>query len=78
MNERDEYLLAHQQYQRDFSAGWNLLARAFSGTQRYSGLYQFDGVGNFSTGSSEWAGGELRLLFTGFARHKLMLGSELQ
>jgi iron complex outermembrane receptor protein len=78
MYERDDYLLAHLQYQRDVSASWNLLARAFSGRERYSGLYQFEGLGNFSTGFSDWAGGELRLLNTGVARHKLLLGTEFQ
>lgn len=78
MSERDDYLLAHLQFQRDFGTAWNLLARAFSGSERYSGLYQFRGIGTYSTGYSEWTGGELRLLYTGFARHKLMLGTELQ
>jgi iron complex outermembrane receptor protein len=76
--ERDDYLLTHLQYQQDVGAAWNVLGRAFTGRQRYSGLYRFEPADNLSTGTSEWRGGELRLLHTGFARHKLMFGVELQ
>ncbi len=78
MYERDDHILAHLQYQRDFGKAWNLLARAFSGHQGYAGLYQFNGTSNLSTGHSDWGGGELRLLNTGFARHKVMFGAEFQ
>lgn len=76
--ERDDYLVTHLQYQHDVAPAWNLLGRAFTGKQRYSGLFNFDGAPNFSTGISEWYGGELRLLHTGFAAHKLMFGIEAQ
>ncbi|HEY0963466.1 MAG TPA: TonB-dependent receptor [Pseudomonadales bacterium] len=76
--ERDDYLLTHLQYQFDVAPAWNLLGRAFTGRERYSALFKFDGNPNFSTGISEWYGGELRLLHTGFAAHKLMVGIEAQ
>jgi outer membrane receptor protein involved in Fe transport len=76
--ERDDYLLTHLQYRNDLTPDWNLLGRAFTGRQRYSGRFRYDGVPNLSTGVSEWFGGELRLLHTGFAAHKLMIGLEAQ
>ncbi len=76
--ESDDYLLTHLQYQRDVSASWNLHGRLFTGRQRYNGRFVFEGAPNFSTGISQWSGGELRLLHTGFAAHKLMFGLELQ
>jgi outer membrane receptor for ferrienterochelin and colicin len=76
--ERDDYLLTHLQYQQDFGAAVNVLGRLFTGRQRWSGMFLYDGIGNYSTGNSEWRGGELRVLHTGYARHKLMVGMELQ
>lgn len=76
--ERDDYLLTHLQYQLDLAPAWNLLGRAFTGRARYSALFRFDGAPNYSAGISEWHGGELRLLHTGFAAHKLMFGLEAQ
>ncbi len=76
--ESDDYLLGHLQYQRDIGSSWNLLGRLFAGRARYEGMYFFGGEGNFSTGISEWQGGELRLLHTGFAAHKVMFGVEAQ
>jgi outer membrane receptor protein involved in Fe transport len=78
MYERDDALLTQLQYQRDVGESWNLLARAFLGNERYAGWYELNGAGSYSTGVSEWAGGELRMLYTGLARHKLMFGAEFQ
>src|SRR5690606_14922738 len=48
--ERDDYLLTHLQYQSDIAPAWNLLGRAFTGRQRYSGFFRFDEAPNLSTG----------------------------
>lgn len=76
--ERDDHVLTQLLYQQDFGDAVNVQGRLFSGRQRYLGYFAFSGAGNFSTGMSEWYGGELRVLHTGFARHRLMLGVELQ
>lgn len=77
--ERDEYALSQLHYQDDFAGNTlNVLGRLFLGQQRWSGLYTYAGAQNDSTGSNEWYGGELRLLYSGIANHKLMLGLELQ
>ena len=77
--ERDEYALAQLHYQDDFAGNTlNVLGRLFLGQQHWSGLYTYWGAQNYSTGSSDWYGGELRLLYSGIANHKLMLGLELQ
>ncbi len=77
--ERDEYVLTQLHYQDNFAGNTlNVLGRLFLGQQRWSGLYIYTGAQNYSTGSSDWFGGELRLLYTGIASHKLLLGLELQ
>lgn len=77
--ERDEYALAQLHYQDNFAGDTlNVLGRLFVGQQRWSGLYTYWGAQDYSTGSSDWYGGELRLLYSGIADHKLMLGLELQ
>jgi outer membrane receptor protein involved in Fe transport len=76
--ERDDYVLTQLQYQGNLGASWDVRARAFAGHEKYSGMFRFDGEGNYSTGVSEWSGAELRLLNTRFAGHKLMFGAELQ
>ncbi len=76
--ERDDYLLTHLQYQRKLGASWDLLGRAFTGREKYAGLYRFAAQGNLSTGVSEWSGAELRLLNTAFEGHKLLFGVEAQ
>jgi outer membrane receptor protein involved in Fe transport len=79
--ERDEYVLTQLHYQDDFAGNTlNVLGRLFLGQERWSGLYTYSYYGgqNYSTGTSDWYGGEVRLLYTGITNHKLMLGLELQ
>ena len=77
--ERDEYLLTQLQYQDDFAGNTvNVLGRLFLGRQRWSGMYTYFGEQNDSSGSGDWQGGELRLLYSGLAHHRLLLGLELQ
>ncbi|HYR26566.1 MAG TPA: TonB-dependent receptor, partial [Aquabacterium sp.] len=77
--ERDKYLLSQLQYQDDFAGNTlNVLGRLFVGQQRWSGLFTYSGAQNYSTGTSDWYGGELRLLYSGIQHHKLLLGLEMQ
>lgn len=77
--QRDAYRLTQLHYQDDFSGDTvNVLGRLFHGRQRYSALYRYAGAANFARGESDWSGGELRLLYTGIRRHKLVLGVEAQ
>jgi iron complex outermembrane receptor protein len=77
--ERDEYVLTQLHYQDDFGGNTlNVLGRLFLGRQSWSGIYTYDGAQDYATGSSDWYGGELRLLYSGIANHKLLLGLELQ
>ncbi len=76
---RDEYLLTQLNYQDSFAANTlDVLGRLFLGRERWSGLYAYSGVQNYSTGSSNWYGAELRLLYKGIANHTFLLGLELQ
>jgi iron complex outermembrane receptor protein len=77
--ERDDFLLSQLQYQDTRADGTlNMLGRLFLGRARYLGHFSYAGAANVSRGFSDWYGGELRFLYTGIERHKLMLGVELQ
>jgi iron complex outermembrane receptor protein len=41
-------------------------------------LFNYSGIPNFSTAASDWQGGEVRLVYSGIANHKLMAGVEFQ
>jgi iron complex outermembrane receptor protein len=76
---RDAYLLTQLNYQDSFAADTlDVLGRLFLGQEHWSGLYNYSGTQNYSTGSSDWYGAELRLLYKGIANHKLLLGLEMQ
>ena len=76
---RDEYLLTQLKYQDSFAGNTlDVLGRLFLGRERWFGLYYYSGAQNDSTGSSDWYGGEVRLLYTGIANHKFLLGLEMQ
>ena len=77
--QRDAYSLIQVQYrQRYFDDQLEILARVFSGRQRYDAIFSYAGVPNRARGESDWHGGELRLLHTGIASHKLLFGAEWQ
>ena len=76
---RDAYLLTQLQYQDSFAGGaLNVLGRVFLGQEHWSGLYVYGGEQYYSTGSGDWYGAELRLLYQGIRDHKLLLGLEMQ
>lgn len=74
----DHSTLAQARYDQSFSADTlQLQARLFAGRKVYTGSLNYRQVFAFSS-TSEWRGGELRLLYTGLTKHKLMVGLELQ
>jgi iron complex outermembrane receptor protein len=76
--QRDRYVLAQLQYQDSFAGDTlQVLGRLFLNQERYTGIFNY-GTQYRSTGSSDWRGGELRLLSTALADHKLMVGVEYQ
>ena len=76
--ERDRNLHAQIQYQDNFAGDTlQMSGRLFLSEQRFTGIFSY-GSPFLSTGSSDWRGGELRLLSTAIAHHKLMIGAEYQ
>ena len=74
----DRTTAAQLQYQDSFADGkLDLLARAFIGRERFTGVQSY-GTPVFNSGSSDWRGAEVRLLSNATAGHKTMLGIELQ
>jgi outer membrane receptor protein involved in Fe transport len=74
----DRYTLAQVRYEQSFSGDTlQLQARLFAGSERYKSALNYGGPFDFPA-TSEWRGGEVRLLYTAIARHKLMVGMELQ
>lgn len=77
--QRDRFYQAQLVYQDDFSGGTlDVLGRLFLGQEHWSGLYFYGGAPFDFDGIGKWYGAELRLLYTGIANHKLMLGTEVQ
>lgn len=77
--EGDAYVLAQLHYEDKFAGDTlNVMGRLFLGQQRWDGLFTYYGEQNYSTGSSDWYGAEVRLLYSGILSHKLMLGLEMQ
>lgn len=76
---RDAYSVMQLQHRQGyFNDQLEVLARVFYGRQRYDGIFHYAGGSNLSRGESDWHGGELRLLYTGIAGHKLLFGAEWQ
>jgi iron complex outermembrane receptor protein len=74
----DRYTLAQARYEQSFlDDTFQLQARLFAGSERYKSTLNYGGPYNFPA-TSEWRGGEVRLLYTAIARHKLVVGMELQ
>jgi outer membrane receptor for ferrienterochelin and colicin len=74
----NRYTLAQWQYQDSFRGDTlQLLGRLFVGQDRYSAALSY-GTWFGYPAVSDWRGGELRLLSTALAGHKLMLGLEAQ
>lgn len=77
--QRDRSLLTQLQYQDKFADDTlQLTGCLFQGQQRYTGQFINSGTTTLSTGSSDWMGGELRLLSTHWNTHKLLGGLEYQ
>jgi outer membrane receptor protein involved in Fe transport len=76
--QRDRYTLAQARYQSSFPGdALQLQARLFAGRYDYAGLLSYGSAFDFMA-TGQWQGGELRLLSTALANHKLMLGLEAQ
>ena len=74
----DRYTLAQGQYQDSFAGSTlHLQGRLFGGQERYDSRFSYGTPFRFPATSS-WYGSDLRLLYTGIAAHKLMLGVEAQ
>jgi iron complex outermembrane receptor protein len=56
----------------------NVLARLFYGEAHYSGQYFYSSTPFFYETTSQWLGGEVRLLSTHWDNHKMMVGLEYQ
>ncbi len=77
--ERDVNKLTQLTYQDAFAADTVLVTgRMFWGQQLYSGLLKYDGPVFLYTGTSEWYGTDLNLLYQGKAGQKFLVGVELQ
>ena len=76
--QRDRYTLAQGQYQHSFRDDTlQVLGRLFAGRYSYDSILSYGTPFSFPA-PSDWQGGELRLLSTALAGHKLMLGMEAQ
>ena len=76
--QRDRYTLAQWQYEDHFLGDTlQVLGRLFAGQERYSSILSYGTAFSFPA-TGQWRGGELRLLSTALAGHKLMVGLELQ
>ncbi len=77
--ERDISELVQLRYENSFLDDTvTLTSRLFWGSERYSGLFRYGYADFLSTGISEWHGTEFNILYQGIARHKFLLGLELQ
>lgn len=75
----DRYALAQLQYDEGFRGNTlQVMGRLFVGQQNYDGTLSYEGAQYRYPAVSHWRGGEVRLLSTALANHKLMLGLELQ
>jgi outer membrane receptor protein involved in Fe transport len=78
LGQRDRYALAQLQYQDSFRGDTlQVLGRLFAGQEDYGSRLIYGTAFEFPA-KGRWQGGELRLLSTALAGHKLMLGLELQ
>jgi outer membrane receptor protein involved in Fe transport len=78
-NVTDHFTLAQARYDHSFfDDTLDLKARLFAGTKQINGTFFSFGAPVGISATSEWRGGELRLLYTALAKHKLMVGAELQ
>ncbi len=75
----DVHSLTQLQFQHGYAADTlQVSGRLFDGVENYSSQLAFGGTPFLSPAESRWFGGELRVLSTAFADHKLMLGVEGQ
>jgi outer membrane receptor protein involved in Fe transport len=74
----DRHLLGQAQYQDAFLDGsLQVTGRLFAGEMRYTSILEYGTSFSFPA-TGEWHGGELRVLYLGVTKHKLMLGLEGQ
>jgi outer membrane receptor protein involved in Fe transport len=74
----EHFTLAQARYDHSFLGNTlDLQARLFAGTKYTMGTFSYGAPISFSA-TSDWRGGELRLLYTALAHHKLMVGMEVQ
>lgn len=75
----DRYMLAQLQYDEGFLDNTlQMMGRLFAGQQNYDSILSYEGAQYGYPAVSHWRGGELRLLSTALANHKLMFGLEFQ
>ncbi|NTV95474.1 MAG: TonB-dependent receptor [Thiobacillus sp.] len=74
----DRYTLAQWQYQDKLrNDTLQVMARLFVGQERYTSVLSYGSLYSYPA-QSDWWGGELRLMSTALAHHKLMVGIEYQ
>ena len=74
----DRYTLAQAQYQDSLLGNTlQVQGRLFAGQERYTSHLSYGTTFSFPA-TGNWRGGEFRLLYTGVAAHKLMVGLEVQ
>lgn len=77
--QRDKHTLGQLQFDDAFrNDALHVTGRLFFGAERYIAPFLFDGAHTEQTGSSNWVGGEARVVSTAHARHTLMAGVEYQ
>jgi iron complex outermembrane receptor protein len=75
----DKYTLAQAQYQDRFAQDkLQATARLYYGRQQFESEMAYDGVIFTQPTNSQWVGAEGRLVYTGIARHTLLVGVEAQ
>lgn len=74
----DQHGLVELAYDGALNGDWRQQARLFSGSYRYNGDYRYAQGDNRDQGRANWQGADYRLVFTGLAAHKLVLGAETQ
>jgi len=75
----DGYTVGQLTYQNSFAAdALQVSGRLFSGQERYTSMLSYGTRYSSTPAVGDWVGAEVRLLWTGIAGHKLMLGLETQ
>jgi iron complex outermembrane receptor protein len=76
---RDTFTLAQMEFERDLLVdSVKLVGRLFAGRYRYEQDFFFSGSPSTASTRSDWYGTDLRLLYTAWRHHTLLLGLEAQ